>query len=123
MATSKETAAKQAQRTPGLDALHKDAFYNFYEGWLGKTPANAIRLAIADHEAHNQGRGITEYTHALRVAERQCNTFDDLVTALQRCARVCESMAGQDDEDTPMNNAFAEAAAQARATLAKIAKE
>lgn len=54
-----------------------DAFY------ANKTPANAVALAIADHRAHNGGRGSFEFTDALSKAETQLRAHDDLVAALR----------------------------------------
>jgi hypothetical protein len=71
-------------------ALHNadrtgEPFYDFYKGWRGKTPENAIRLAIADHQAapNNSGMGNIDYVQQLQIAERQCKAYPDLLAALE----------------------------------------
>jgi len=70
--------------------LHKadhtgEPFYDFYKGWRGKTPVNAIRLAIADHQAapYSSGMGNTDYVQQLQIAQKQCEAFSDLLQALE----------------------------------------
>lgn len=58
-----------------------NAYDDFYKSWRGKTPVNAVRLAIADHEAQD-GRGIGDFTHALRIAVRRLELFDDMLATL-----------------------------------------
>ncbi len=79
------TAPKVAAHTPGREAF--DAFYN---DWRGKTPANAVRLAVADIEARDGG-GNSDFMHALRVASRQLDAHDDLVAALQTLTAAADA--------------------------------
>ena len=60
-----------------------EAFEAFYKGWRGKTPANAVRLAIEDHNGYNGGDGIADYTHALRQAVTLVEQHAQLVAALE----------------------------------------
>jgi len=130
---------KQAQRTP--TPFHKsgresDPWYDFYKGWRGQTAANAVRLAIADHLAQPflSGVGSTEFTTALRDAERRCNAYDahlariaELEAALRDCIGIMSSlrdfvaeggscrMVGAREAITGADNAYD----SARAVLAK----
>ncbi len=49
-----------------------DAFDAFYKS---PTPANAVRLAIADHVSANKGGSSSEYVTALRAAVFQLETY------------------------------------------------
>lgn len=57
--------------------IHKefDAYY------LARTPANAVRLARADHLAG--GTVDHEFTHSLAVAARQLEAYEAIIASLQ----------------------------------------
>ena len=59
-----------------------NAFDNFYSN---KTPLNAIRLAIADHQANGR-RGVTEFVDALHDAEAICEQNAVMMAALRLIA-------------------------------------
>jgi hypothetical protein len=86
-------------------------------------PANAIQLAIADHVAFNNGNGIGEYMHQLRVAHSMCQHYDaltarvaELEAALADMIDVIENANGYDSDTR--RTMRVEAVEHARAALA-----
>jgi trehalose/maltose hydrolase-like predicted phosphorylase len=66
----------------------------FYEN---QTPANAVRLAKADHDALNMGNGIREFEHQLNVAAARLDVYDELVAALRDCKSAIHHAMRADD--------------------------
>ncbi len=75
-----------------------DAFYQFYKGWLGKTPANAVRLAVAD--IHKVNGGTLDYIHELNRAATMCDEHDALT------ARVAELEAALNASEMELRRAL-----------------
>lgn len=65
-----------------------EPFYDFYKGWRGKTPVNAVRLAIADHQSapYSSGVGNMDFVQQLRAAEVQLKAYPEIVKALEAIA-------------------------------------
>lgn len=87
----------------------RSAYDAFYKDWRGYTPANAVALAIEDHNAYAGHGAYGEFLHQLRVAEQRLRAYDELVAALERCidSQECNGYIG------------VETMREARAALAK----
>lgn len=74
----------------------RNAFDTFY---ACNSPAHAVALAYADHQAYNKGRGIPEFLDALRKAEIMLVIYDDLVAALKNIAAIPNEDFGCDHDE------------------------
>ncbi len=83
-----------------------------------RTPANAIRLALADHAAHcSPMQPMSEFTKALNRALDQVEAYPELVAALRALMRAEEAYG--DENNVAVNHEWL----RAKETLAKLGED
>ncbi len=95
-----------------------EAWELFYKGWYGKTPGNAVRLAVAD--IHKTNSGTLDFVHELNRAATMCDEHDALtarVAELEAALRLCNDALGLSELASTRILRVSEARAAARAAL------